>query len=87
MPRAWRNRVVAAGAGLAATCTVICAAGAPASADPRDWVPWCTGDQTPADSNCRANPYDPFNGDAPGANPDVPLGLTPGLDAVTGQSS
>ena len=83
MPSAWRNRLVAAGAGLAVSCSVVGAA--PAAADPRDWVPWCTGDQTPANSNCRATGYDPFNGDAPGANPDVPLGLTPGLDPVTGQ--
>lgn len=84
MPRAWRNRLVAAGSGLTVACVIVCAPSA--GADPRDWVPWCTGNETPADSNCRANPYDQQTSNAPGANPDVPLGLTPGLDAVTGQS-
>ena len=89
MPRAWRNRLVAAGSGLTVACMIVCVAPAdpPASADPRDWVPWCTGDQTPADSNCRVNPNDGRTDNAPGANPDVPLGVTPDLVAVAGQSS
>ena len=66
MPRAWRNRLVAAGSGLTVACTIVCAPSA--GAGPRDWVPWCTGDQTPADSNCKANPYDGRTKNAPGAN-------------------
>lgn len=55
-----------------------------ASADPRDWVPWCSGDQTPAYSNCRAALENVFSGNAPGANPGVPLGVNPGLAPMTG---
>ena len=50
----------------------------PASADPQDLVPYCSGDQTPMNSNCQYAPAqrDAMDG-APGANPGVPLGLTP----------
>jgi hypothetical protein len=53
--------------------------GAPAaSADPQDLVPYCSGDQTPMNSNCRYAPDQRGAMDgAPGANPGVPLGLTP----------
>ena len=88
MPHAWLQRWVGAGViGMATAATagaIACAA--PAVADPRDWVPWCSGDQTPTDSNCRADPNMTYSQTAPGANPDVPLGLTPGLEPVTGQS-
>lgn len=51
----------------------------PAAADPRDWIPWCTDDQTPMDNNCRSSPVDTFfSGDAPGANPQVPIGVGTG---------
>ncbi|MDO3635460.1 MULTISPECIES: hypothetical protein [Mycolicibacterium] len=49
-----------------------------AAADPRDWVPYCSGDQTPMDDNCRAMAHQHFTHDAPGANPQVPVGLDPG---------
>ena len=65
---------------LAAGLFVVAALiGAPqAGADPEDLVPYCSGDQTPMDSNCRPSPYQVFHDDAPGANPELPLGLTPG---------
>ena len=49
-----------------------------ASADPQDLVPFCSGDQTPVDSNCQYAPdaRGAMDG-APGANPDTALGLTP----------
>ena len=43
-----------------------------------------SGSETPADTNCRADPTQVFNDNAPGANPDVPLGVDPGLDPATG---
>jgi hypothetical protein len=72
---------------LLAAGAVIAVCGAqPASADPDNLLPWCSGDQTPMDSNCKNAPSQVFtHADAPGANPDVPLGLDPGEDAVTGQ--
>ncbi len=67
---------------LVTSCGITCAP--QAVADPRDRVPWCSGSETPADTNCRADPTQVFNDNAPGANPDVPLGVDPGLDPVTG---
>ena len=49
-----------------------------AVADPRDLVPYCSGDQTPMDTNCRAMPHQEFTHNAPGANPSVPVGVDPG---------
>lgn len=78
MPLARLRRLVMAGVAIAVVC-------APqAAADPRDWVPWCSGDQTPMDDNCRVPPSQVLTGDAPGANPGVPLGVNPGVEAVTG---
>ena len=57
-----------------------------AGADPRDWVPWCTGGQTPANSHCRVDTDQQVTGNAPGANPDVPLGVDPGQQPATGVS-
>jgi hypothetical protein len=52
---------------------------APAGADPEDLVPYCSGEQTPMDSNCRISPSQVFTNDqAPGANPEVPLGTGSG---------
>jgi hypothetical protein len=57
--------------------------GAPhAAADPDQLVPYCSGDQTPMDANCRPMPHQVFTDDAPGANPDVPLGTNPGEEPV-----
>ncbi|TGD87600.1 hypothetical protein BayCH28_13630 [Mycolicibacterium sp. CH28] len=49
-----------------------------AGADPEDHVPYCSGDQTPMNNNCRPSPSQSPGGSAPGANPELPLGLTPG---------
>lgn len=55
---------------------------AQAGADPEIHVPYCSGDQTPTNSNCQYKPADDqgYMDSAPGANPDVPLGLTPGTE-------
>ena len=55
-----------------------------AAADPRDWVPYCSGDQTPMDDNCRQMAHQVFtHADEPGANPELPSGLDPGNEPVT----
>lgn len=69
------------------TALVICAAtaavllgAAPAAADPQDLVPYCTGDQTPMDSNCRAGSSRVMTRDETeksGLSPNLPSGLTP----------
>jgi hypothetical protein len=54
---------------------------APAAADPEDLLPYCSGDQTPMDNNCRPMSHQVFTGgDAPGANPGVPIGVNPGVE-------
>jgi hypothetical protein len=64
----WRSALVGA------TAAILFAP--PASADPRDWFPWCSGEQTPEDNNCRTSPVETFlYDDAPGANPQVPVGV------------
>jgi len=65
--------------GAALVVAVVTAA--PAAADPQDLVPYCSGDQTPMDSNCRATPSQVFTHPEPtgsGLSPDLPYGLTPG---------
>ena len=58
--------------------------GAPiAAADPADLVPYCSGDQTPMDNNCREMAHQVFTHDAEGANPQVGLGTNPGVEPVT----
>jgi hypothetical protein len=54
-----------------------------ASADPADLVPYCSGDQTPMDNNCRLAPSQVFTHDSSGANPQVGYGTTPGEEPVT----
>ncbi len=64
-------RFVAAGIFAAAVLT------APAAgADPQILVPGCDG-QVAQSGACTANPLEGFFGDALGANPNIPLGLTP----------
>lgn len=51
-----------------------------AGADPDILTPNCTGGQVPQAGECKAGPGGPGGGavgDAPGANPGVPLGLDP----------
>jgi hypothetical protein len=68
----------------AASIAAAVAVAAPAAADPDDLVPWCSGDQTPMDSHCRVAPSQVFTHDHnPGANPQVPVGLDPGEQALT----
>ena len=58
--------------------------GAPqALADPADLVPYCSGDQTPMDNNCRPTPSQVFTHDSVGANPHVGLGTNPGVEPAT----
>ena len=71
-----------------AACLVAASAavfGAPtALADPADLVPYCSGDQTPMDNNCRQMPSQVFTHDTgSGANPEVPSGTNPGVQPVT----
>ena len=70
-----------------AACLLTAAAvlvGAPhAAADPEDRVPYCSGDQTPMDASCRPMPHQVFADDAPGANPNVPVGTNPGYEPLT----
>jgi hypothetical protein len=54
-----------------------------ASADPEDLVPYCSGDQTPMDNNCRPMAHQEFTHGS-GLDPDLPSGLDPGNDAVVG---
>ena len=52
--------------------------GAPiAAADPDDWVPFCTAGQIPEPGECLPAPNSVYIDDAPGANPEIPLGLNP----------
>ncbi len=71
------TRLAAVLAALGATAAIVCAA--PVAAEPDDHVPYCSGDQTPMDSNCRVAPTQVFTHDGnPGANPEVPVGTGSG---------
>jgi hypothetical protein len=62
----------------------VAAGGAPiAAADPEDLIPYCSGDQTPMDNNCRQMSHQVFTHDAVGANPDVGLGTNPNVPVGT----
>ncbi|MCT7657447.1 hypothetical protein [Mycobacterium deserti] len=70
---------------LVAACLLAAAAGvgaAPAAADPQDLVPWCSGDQTPMDSNCREMAHQVFTHGS-GTDPELPTGTDPGNQPVT----
>jgi hypothetical protein len=51
---------------------------APAGADPDDHVPYCSGDQTPMDSNCRVTSSQVVTHECSGLSPNLPYGLDPG---------
>ena len=72
---------------ILAACLMAAAAaalGSPiASADPADLVPYCSGDQTPMDSNCRLAPSQVFTHDSSGAIPQVGFGTNPGEEPAT----
>jgi hypothetical protein len=71
-----------------AACLAAVAAGlitAPhAAADPQDLVPYCSGDQTPMDDNCRTMAHQVFTHDGSGVDPNLPSGLDPGEAPVVG---
>jgi hypothetical protein len=66
---------------LLATALVACAVAlgtaTTAAADPDDHVPYCSGDETPMDSNCRAPSSQVIVHDGTGLSPNLPYGLTP----------
>ncbi|MDT5069374.1 MAG: hypothetical protein QOK02_5529 [Mycobacterium sp.] len=69
-----------------AACLVVAGAliAAPhAAADPQDLVPYCSGDQTPMDNNCRLMSGQVLTEDGTGASPHLPSGLDPGNEPVT----
>jgi hypothetical protein len=72
---------------LFAACLMAAAAaamGSPiAAAEPADLVPYCSGDQTPMDNNCRPSSSQVFTHDAGGANPQVGYGTNPGVAPAT----
>jgi hypothetical protein len=71
---------------LFAACLVAAAAmiGAPhAAADPQDLVPYCSGDQTPMDDNCRPMAHQEYTHGS-GVDPNLPSGLDPGNEPVIG---
>ncbi|RAV10981.1 hypothetical protein DQP55_14685 [Mycolicibacterium sp. GF69] len=66
---------------LVAAATLL---GAPhAAADPQDLVPYCSGDQTPMDDNCRPMAHQEFTHGS-GLDPDLSSGLDPGNAQVIG---
>ncbi len=70
---------------ILAACLLTAAAliAAPAAAaDPQDLVPYCSGDQTPMDNNCRSMPHQVFTHGS-GVDPELPSGLDPGNEPVT----
>ena len=54
-----------------------------ASADPQDLVPYCSGDQTPMDNNCRTMAHQEFTHSS-GLDPNLPTGLDPANEPVIG---
>jgi hypothetical protein len=52
-----------------------------AGADPYDLLPYCSGDQTPMDNNCRPMAHQEFTHGS-GLDPDLPSGLDPSNPAV-----
>jgi len=53
-----------------------------AAADPEDLVPYCSGDQTPMDNNCREMAHQVFTHGS-GLDPNLPSGLDPANEPVT----
>ncbi len=67
---------------LIAAAATVTGGGAQAVADPEELVPYCSGDQTPMDNNCRLTPSQVFTHDFPGANPQTGYGTNPGEEPV-----
>ena len=57
------------------TFAALLGAAAPSAADPADLVPYCSGDQTPLDSNCRITPSQIIVHGGTGLTPNLPDGL------------
>lgn len=57
-------------------------AAASANADPEDLLPWCSAGETPANNNCRATEQQDPSDAAPGADPEIPLGVNPGVAPI-----
>lgn len=55
-----------------------------ASADPYDLLPYCSGDQTPMDNNCRPMAHQDVTHGGSGLSPNLPSGLDPTNPAVVG---
>jgi hypothetical protein len=55
-----------------------------AGADPYDLLPYCSGDQTPMDNNCRPMAHQEVTHGGSGLSPNLPSGLDPGNPAVVG---
>ena len=55
-----------------------------AGADPYDLLPYCSGDQTPMDNNCRPMAHQEVTHGGTGLSPNLPSGLDPGNPAVVG---
>jgi hypothetical protein len=71
---------------LLAACLVAAAvliAAPPAGADPQDLVPYCSGDQTPIDDNCRPMAHQDYTHGS-GVDPNLPTGVDPGSVPVVG---
>lgn len=47
------------------------------AADPEDFEPYCTNNQVPELGACKPLPGTVYVDDAPGANPQIPIGLNP----------
>ena len=48
-----------------------------AVADPEDLEPYCTSGQVPETGSCLIQPERVYTDDAPGAGPEIPMGLNP----------
>jgi hypothetical protein len=55
-----------------------------AGADPEDLLPYCSGDQTPMDNNCRPMAHQEVTHGGSGLSPNLPSGLDPTNPAVVG---
>ena len=54
-----------------------------AAADPDQLVPYCSGDQTPIDDNCRPMAHQEYTHGS-GVDPELPSGVDPGSEPVVG---
>jgi len=62
-------------AGLLVVAALV--SGPDAAADPEDLEPYCTGGQVAETGECLPPPESVYIDDAPGANPEMPMGLDP----------